>query len=513
MDLTNNVEYRFTTVAHNAVGDSSPSPASDVARPDIHPDQPHAPTLTFGDRSLKVDWAPATSHGSPVRSYTLEISPAPPSGAQKANLTGTHYEWSGLENGVAYQVRIQAYNDAVDPSTWSEYSSNEIPAGPPEQVAKPTTSRLAPVGNRAQIAALWSIPAGNGDPVSSFTVNAIVGGTVVATQTVSGTTTSVPFQLDPSSSDYTFTVVAHNKAGDSLVSPVSDPRRAFVAPGAPTGVTATPGDRALVVSYTPGPANGADAGWISYEYELNGNGAWHNLPADGHLAGLSNGASYTVKLRATTSADGAVYTGNASSASAAAVPFGPIGAPGLSSAGQSGGVRFTITAPATNGRPITSIEFRTRENSGGWTGWSSAGITSGSTNKVVSTSGPGNSISMEIRVTAQDTATPGTASASNSSFPKSSSVSKGAAGGCAGCNYIVVNWAEFTTGTYYGDCMYNWHDGKGDIKIGTSTHIVSATSSSGSQQQSCYVNKPGASVWFRFTSGPGAPFDTSPLTW
>ena len=162
--------------------------------------------------------------------------PAPPSGAQKANLTGTHFEWTGLENGVAYQVHIQAYNNAVEPSTWSEYSSNEIPAGPPEQVAKPTTSRLTPVGNRAQIAVVWQIPSGNGDPVSSFTVSARVGGSVAATQTVSGSTTTVPFELDPSSSDYTFSVVAKNKAGASVASPNSDPRRAFVAPGAPTGV-------------------------------------------------------------------------------------------------------------------------------------------------------------------------------------------------------------------------------------------------------------------------------------
>lgn len=512
--LTNNVEYRFTTVAHNAVGDSSPSPASDVARPDIHPDQPQAPTLTFGDRSLQVDWTPPTSKGSAVRSYTLEISPAPPSGAQKANLTGTHYEWSALENGVAYQVRIQAYNDAVDPSTWSEYSSNEIPAGPPEQVAKPTTSRLTPVGNRAQIAVLWSIPAGNGDPVSSFTVNAIVGGAVAATQTVSGSTTSVPFQLDPSSSDYSFTVVAHNKAGDSLVSAGSDPRRAFVAPGAPTGVTATPGDKALVVAYSPGPANGADAGWISYEYELNGNGSWNALPADGRLTGLSNGASYTVKVRAATSADGAVYTGSASSASAAAVPFGPIDNPGVSSAGGSGGVRFYITAPATNGRPITLIEYRTFEGSDGWGAWTGYWGTSGNFDVVVDTSAPGNTAYIEVRVWAQDTPTAGTNSASNSSYPRSSWITKGSdiACGSSTCQYLVVNWSEFAPGTYSGICMYDWKGG-GAQQIGTYTYSFTGSVARGSKQMACRVGYPGAAVWFHINSGPGAPFDTSRTIW
>lgn len=512
--LTNNVEYRFTAVAHNAVGDSSPSPASDVARPDIHPDQPQAPTLTFGDRSLQVDWTPATSKGSAVRSYTLQISPAPPSGAQKANLTGTHYEWSALENGVAYQVRIQAYNDAVDPSTWSEYSSNEIPAGPPGQVAKPTTSRLTPVGNRAQIAVLWSIPAGNGDPVSSFTVNAIVGGAVSATQTVSGTTTSVPFQLDPSSSDYSFTVVAHNKAGNSLASAPSDPRRAFVAPGAPTGVTASAGDRSVTIGFTPGPANGSDTGWISYQYELNGNGSWSAVPGDGHITGLSNGASYTVKVRATTSADGAVYTGGASSASAAAVPFGPIGNPGIVSASGSAHVRFNIAAPATNGRPITRIEYRTSEGSGGFGDWTDSGVTSGNFDVVVDTSAPGNTAYIEVRVWAQDTPTAGTNTAANSSYPRSSWITKGSdiACGSSTCQYLVVNWSEFAPGTYSGICMYDWNGG-GAQQIGTYTYSFTGSVATGSKQMACRVSYSGASVWFHINSGPGAPFDTSPTTW
>lgn len=513
--LTNDVEYRFTVVANNAVGASTPSPSSDVARPDIHPDQPQAPALTFGDRSLQVDWIPATTKGSAVRSYTLEISPAPPSGAQKANLTGTHFAWTGLENGVAYQVRIQAYNDAVEPSTWSEYSSNEIPAGPPEQVAKPTTSRLTPVGNRAQIAVVWAIPSGNGDPVSSFTVNARVGGSVAATQTVSGSTTTVPFQLDPSSSDYTFTVVANNKAGASVVSPTSDPRRAFVAPGAPTGVAATPQDRALLVTFAAGPANGADAAWISYQYELNGNGSWVALPGDRRITGLSNGSSYTVKLRATATADGAAYTGTASSASAAQVPFGAIGAPGISSARGSGIVTFGVSAPATNGRPITLIEVRTKAGAGAWSSWASTGYVSGTHNVSVNVGGPGITANIEVRVTAQDTPVQSTNGASNRSNDRYSVVSKGANTACGSytCQKLVVNWSEFQSGTYTGRCMFDRHDGAGEQFIGSYSYSITASTAPGSKEMQCYLGYPGASVWFRFQSGPGGVFDTSKITW
>src|SRR5690606_36464089 len=101
--LTNNVEYNFTVVAVKRVGASDPSPASETARPDARPDTPQAPTITgFGDRSLSIAWVTPTTPVSPVESFTLEISPAPPSGvAQKTGVTGNTYLWEGLENGTA----------------------------------------------------------------------------------------------------------------------------------------------------------------------------------------------------------------------------------------------------------------------------------------------------------------------------------------------------------------------------------------------------------------------------
>lgn len=513
--LTNDTEYRFSVVAINRIGPSEPSPASDIARPDVRPDQPLPPTLAFGDGSLDIEWVPATTAGSPIRSYTLEISPAPPSGAQKTNLTGTSYTWTGLENGVAYQVRIQAFNDAPEPSTWSDYSASEIPAGPPDRIDKPTTTRLTPVGDRAQIGVQWITPSGNGDTVSEFTVRALRAGVEIANRTVSGTTNSTAFELETSNSAYTFTVTATNKAGTSTPSVASDPRRAFVAPGAPTGVSATPGDRSLTVTFTPGSANGADAAWITYQYELNGNGNWNALPGSGVISGLANGNSYTVRLRAVTSADGATYTGNPSSASAAQVPYGQIGNPSVTpDLRTTSSVEFIIGAPSTNGRPIDRIETRHRVGSGAWTSWTvAAGFTSGSRHYDITGMSAGQTATLEVRVYAVDTPNPGTGSASHTTVARRSWVSKSSATPpeCSGCKYYVANWQGFTPGTYTVACRKNQGE---TTYISQYRYTINVNSSgAGSQQLACYFGWPGYDTWITWETGPGTPFDSERRTW
>src|SRR3546814_1072428 len=69
--------------------------------------------------TLSLHDALPISPGSPVESFTLEISPAPPSGVTQKTATGNSLVWDGLENGTAYQVRVQAHNRAPEPSSWS----------------------------------------------------------------------------------------------------------------------------------------------------------------------------------------------------------------------------------------------------------------------------------------------------------------------------------------------------------------------------------------------------------
>jgi hypothetical protein len=271
--------------------------------------------------------------------------------------------------------------------------------------------------------------------VSSYTVTALRGGAAVATAEVPAGVYSRAFELATDDVAYTFTVVAHNKAGVSNPSPASDPRRAFVAPGAPTSVAAVPGDGRITVSFNPGPRNGADAAWISYEYQLNGAGGYLPMPSNGVIGSLSNGTSYTVKVRATATADGVSYTGASSAASAAAVPYGVPPAPSVSSANSGGTVRFTWSAASQNGRPITLLQYRI---DGGT--WTSGAIGGGSVNAPSA----GGTHSIQVRVQDSEGQWSAISSASRTINPVLT-VSQGPVatpycGGASPCKLWFIHW-------------------------------------------------------------------------
>ena len=451
--LKNDVEYTFRVVATNVVGDSEPSASSAPARPDQRPDMPAPPSLTFGDKQVAVAWVAPNSVGSPVLSYDLEIRPAPASGSsQVSGVTDTSYAWKGLQNGVAYQVRVRALNRAPEPSEFSTWSLQEIPATVPSAPGQPKTQRLDPVGSQAQLKVSWDAPEANGDTIAAYQLQVVRGGAVERTLDVRPAATSATLALDTSTTEYSFRVAAINKAGTGAFSADSAPRRAFVAPGKPTGVTATPGDNRVTLSYQAAPGNGAAASEVHYEYSIGG-AAWRqdwvsgeNVIGNGQVA---NNGTYTVRVRAYTQLDGVRYDGDPSDPTGEVQPYGPVGKPGAGASASGTAITYSWSPPGRNGRDITRLEISI---DGG--GWENVGASSG--NRTV---GYGYSETHTIRVRAFDAANQQSeeASAKDTTVappppPAVSGISKGTEIPCtingqqARCNYVHVTLNNGYTG-------------------------------------------------------------------
>ena len=510
--LTNNVEYNFVVTATNRVGVSDPSVPSETARPDIRPETPVPPTLAFGDQSLDVAWTTPRTEGSPVTSYTLQISPAPPSGvAQKTEVTGNRIVWDGLENGVAYRVRVQANNLAPEPSGWSAWSQTMIPARAPDAPAAPTTTRLDPVGSQAQIQVAWNAPASNGDAIAGYQVQVMRGSTVVRTVSVAAGQTTQAIVVDASQTDYTFLVRAQNKAGWGPWSAASAPRRGFSSLGAPTIGTATEGDNRLSVTWTAGSTGGATASEISYQYSVN-NGSWRSDWVSGGTSGsgtigngqANNNGSYSVRVRAVATVDGATYSSGASGASNAVAPYGKIGNPSASASASGTSISVSWGSPARNGRDITT---QIRINGGSWETVSASG------SRNLGSVGYSTTRTIDVRTTAAGQTTTASAKATTQAAPPPPQprvwVTQGTVSGQCNrgpCRYYVVNTENFPGGSYTLDCV-NSRDGvfnnwKGPYQI----------PSNGSVQLQCWLAPDGLDAWVDI-KGWGDTVDTEKRYW
>ncbi|MDT3345447.1 Ig-like domain-containing protein [Microbacterium aquilitoris] len=504
--LTNNVEYNFVVTATNSVGESDPSVPSETARPDVRPDQPAAPSLTFGDRSLDVVWKTPRTEGSPVESYTLEISPAPPSGvAQKTGITGTKTKWDGLQNGTEYQVRVRAHNRAPEPSDFSQWSAGEIPAAPPSAAGAPTVARLEPVGNRAQMRVSWNAPANNGDAIAGYELSVIRGGSVIQKISVAAGQTSQAVVVDTSESNYTYSVRAKNKAGWGKMSPQSAPRRAFTPPGAPSGVTAREGDNQVVVQWQPGASNGASGNEIQYQYSVNG-GGWRADWIAGGGSGTSgtigngmvnNNGAYTIRIRAVATADGTTYEGGSSGESNQVRPYGQIGNPSARASANGTQASVSWDLPSANGRAVSgtvtiTIDGQVRDQidvtgSGGRD--YSPGYEKNVKIDVVARADGSNNTSSSASARTADAPPPPEPRARVSRGPNAQGE-----GGCSGsaCAYFKVTVSDFVAGDYRYECWGVGPDGPDKFNTWEGPVRFEA---SGPVQLQCYWGYPGAEVW------------------
>ena len=155
---------------------------------------------------------------------------------------------------------------------------------------------------------------------------------------------------------YTVKLRAVNSAGSGAASDASDSFTPRTVPSAPSITSVTAGDSTVSVAFTAGSTGGSVI--TDYEYQLNGSGSWFSLGTTSSPAsiGLTNGVTYTVKLRAVNVAG----SGAASDASGSFTPATTPDAPtSLTATPGDGSGSISFTAGADGGASISKYEFST----------------------------------------------------------------------------------------------------------------------------------------------------------
>jgi len=338
--LSNGTAYTFKVTATNAAGTGAASSIS--VTPRTAPGAPTIVSATPGVGLVTVRFTPPTSNGgSGITSYTVTSSPGGFTGTGIGTAingsTDKSLTVTGLTNGTLYTFTVTATNAAGTgtPSSSSSATPRTVPNAPTAVSATP--------GNGSAIVT-FAPPAFNGGAnISGYTVTSNPG-------VFTGTGASSPITVSglTNGTSYTFTVTATNEAGPGAASSSSLAVTPRTVPGAPTAVTAVPGNGFAIVSFTAPVSTGGAAisGYTVTSSPGGVTGTGTSTDRSITVNGLSNGTSYIFTVTATNVAG----IGAPSSSSLAVTPRTVPGAPtGVSAIREEASAIVSFTAPAFDG--------------------------------------------------------------------------------------------------------------------------------------------------------------------
>lgn len=323
-----------TTPSTAAPPPPAPPPPVTAAAPSP-PSPPTAVVASAGDGAITVNWTPPPPAGNPATSWVVSWG-----AGVSQQVSGTSTTITGLANGQAYHVTVQARNAA---GLGSAVNATPDPVVPRAAVPGAPTGISVKAGNGSATVS-WTAPAG---AVKDYQVTTQPAASSQPVVVPAGTTSATVPSLTNGTS-YQVTVTAVGPSGGTS-SATGGPVTPLGPAGQVSGISLTQaGATSLDVNFGGAAANGSA---IS-QYEATATGGGTTVTAQGssspiRLNGLSVGATYSISVRAENAAGWGPSTG------AGSFQVAPVATVSVTASGGSQSATVNV-AVATNGDPAPS---------------------------------------------------------------------------------------------------------------------------------------------------------------
>jgi len=357
--LTNGSLYDVGVRANNERG-NGPYSSATQGTPATTPSAPAAPTLSAGDTTLAVQWAPPDDGGSPITGYTVRWRVDGTSAWTDQAVSASPYTITGLTNDTTYNVQVRAIN-ARGNGPYSQ-TTDGMPTSGTTVPSAPFPPTL--VASDMQLEVSWVPPFDGGSPITGYNVRWRVKDTAQWTNfNVQGS----PYIITrlTNGTEYEVQVRAANNQGNGPYSLSTDGTPATV-PSAPAPPSLTPSNGTLMATWTEPPDGGSPITGYTVRWKLASAALWMEQAVSGltyTITGLVNGSLYNVEVRAINDEGNGPYSMSADGtpATTPSAPTAPTLTPGDAR------LTATWTAPPDGGSPITGYTVRWRL--GGTTQW------------------------------------------------------------------------------------------------------------------------------------------------
>ena len=347
--LTNATSYYVSVVATNSAGASIASSPRVSVIPVARPSAPTLTGITPGNSFVSVTFNAGSAGGDPITSYQYSLDGG--NTWQNAVATSSPVTVSGLTNGTSYTVSLRAVSAAGAGAT-STNTKTTTPYTYPDAV---NTATIYANAENQQIAVSWTVPGDEGSVITEAQATAFSsasGGTQegntcsTTTNLAVGDTTSCTVTGLTNGTTYYISIQSENAAGWSVRSNPRIPATPSTVPGAPNGLTATPGNQTVTLSVIPGSQGSSAITDYLVDESSSGSGPWtqvldpHSSATSITIPNLTNGVTYYFEVYAKNSQG----TSATPSESVEATPLAPGTVPTASTpVATAAGFTFTIT--------------------------------------------------------------------------------------------------------------------------------------------------------------------------